>query len=91
MVALGWKNADGTVPPRIAAMFKSAEAGAATTVWALTNDKLDGLGGLYCEDCDVAQAADDSSQRWEHVRAWAVSEEGANRLWKMTEAWVNSI
>jgi NAD(P)-dependent dehydrogenase (short-subunit alcohol dehydrogenase family) len=91
MVALGWKNADGAVPPQVAAMFKSPEAGAATTVWALTSDRLDGLGGLYCEDCDVARAADETSQRWEHVRPWAVSEEGAKRLWEMTEGWVASV
>lgn len=90
MVALGWKTADGGVPPQIAAMFKSPEAGAATTVWALTSDKLDGLGGLYCEDCDVARAADDTSQRWEHVRAWAVSEAGADRLWELTQGWIAS-
>jgi NAD(P)-dependent dehydrogenase (short-subunit alcohol dehydrogenase family) len=90
MVAIGWKNADGTVPERIAAMFKSPAAGAATTVWALTSDRLNGLGGLYCEDCDVAQLADDNSQRWEHVRPWAVSDDGANRLWEMTEGWIAS-
>jgi NAD(P)-dependent dehydrogenase (short-subunit alcohol dehydrogenase family) len=91
MVALGWKNPDGTVPPQIAAMFKTPEAGAATTVWALTSERLDGLGGLYCEDCDIAQAADDKSRRWEHVRPWAVSEDGANRLWTMTEGWIASV
>jgi NAD(P)-dependent dehydrogenase (short-subunit alcohol dehydrogenase family) len=91
MVALGWKNPDGSVPARVAAMFKSPEAGAATTVWALTSPRLDGLGGLYCEDCDVAQAADDNSQRWEHVRPWAVSEDGANRLWDLTEGWLASV
>jgi NAD(P)-dependent dehydrogenase (short-subunit alcohol dehydrogenase family) len=37
--------------------FKSAEAGAATAVWAATSPQLDGLGGLYLEDCDVAPVA----------------------------------
>ena len=36
--------------------FKSPEAGAATAVWAATSPLLDGLGGLYLEDCDVAVA-----------------------------------
>ncbi len=91
MVALGWKNPDGSVPPQIQAMFKSPEAGAATTVWALTSYRLNGLGGLYCEDCDVAQAADGDSPRWAHVRAWAVSDEGADRLWNLTRSWVASV
>jgi NAD(P)-dependent dehydrogenase (short-subunit alcohol dehydrogenase family) len=34
MVALGWKNADGTIPPAVQASFKTPEQGASTTVWA---------------------------------------------------------
>ena len=85
MVALGWKNPDGTMPERVAALFKTPEQGAATTIWALTSPQLDGMGGLYCEDCDVARLADESSERYQHVRPWAVSEEGAERLWTMSE------
>lgn len=85
MVALGWKNADGTLPERVAALFKTPEQGAATTIWALTSDRLDGMGGLYCEDCDVARLADASSQRYQHVRPWACDERKAARLWAMSE------
>lgn len=85
VVALGWKNEDGTVPDRVKAMFKTPEQGASTTVWAATSSKLDGVGGLYCENCDVAQLADENSQRWEHVRTWACDEAGADRLWGMSE------
>lgn len=38
--------------------FKSPEAGAATAVWGATSPMLDGLGGVYLEDCDVAPVAD---------------------------------
>ncbi|MCX6396250.1 MAG: oxidoreductase [Propionibacteriales bacterium] len=38
--------------------FKSPEAGAATAAWGATSPMLDGLGGLYLEDCDVAPVAD---------------------------------
>jgi NAD(P)-dependent dehydrogenase (short-subunit alcohol dehydrogenase family) len=89
MVALGWKNADGTVPPVVAAMFKTPEQGAATTIWAATNPRLEGLGGHYCEDCDVAQLANSNSQRWEHVRPWACDPEGADRLWAMSVAMID--
>ncbi len=85
MVALGWKNADGTVPDRIKAMFKTPEQGASTSVWAATSPKLDGMGGLYCEDADVAQLATDESQRWEHVREWVCDDEKAAKLWTMSE------
>ena len=85
MVALGWKNADGTIPPAIEAMFKTPEQGASTSVWAATAIKLDGSGGLYCENCDIAQLATEDSQRWEHVREWACDEEKAEKLWDMSE------
>ena len=85
MVALGWKNEDGSLSERAMAMLKTPEQGAATTVWALTSPSLDGMGGLYCEDCDVAQLADENSQRYQHVRPWACSEESADRLWAMSE------
>jgi NAD(P)-dependent dehydrogenase (short-subunit alcohol dehydrogenase family) len=88
MVALGWKNPDGSMPERVAQLFKTPEQGAATTVWALTSERLDGMGGLYCEDCDVAQLAGETSERWQHVRPWACSEEGADRLWTMSEAMI---
>ncbi|HYE27450.1 MAG TPA: oxidoreductase [Allosphingosinicella sp.] len=85
MVALGWKNPDGSLSERAMAMLKTPEQGAATTIWALTSPRLDGMGGLYCEDCDVAQLADETSQRYQHVRPWACSEQGAERLWTMSE------
>lgn len=85
MVALGWKNADGSMPPAVKALFKTPEQGASTTVWAATSSALDGLGGVYCEDCDIARMGDDNSQRWEHVRPWACDDAEAGRLWKMSE------
>jgi NAD(P)-dependent dehydrogenase (short-subunit alcohol dehydrogenase family) len=85
MVALGWKNADGTIPPLVQAMFKNPEQGGATAVWAAVSPKLADMGGLYCEDCDVAKLADENSQRWEHVREWVCDEEKADRLWAMSE------
>ena len=88
MVALGWMNPDGTMHERVRDLFKTPEQGAATTVWALTSPSLDGLGGLYCEDCDVAQLAGPDSQRYQHVRPWACSEAGAERLWAMSEAMI---
>lgn len=85
MVALGWKNADGTMPPAVKALFKTPEQGASTSVWAATSSQLDGLGGVYCEDCDIARMADEDSQRWEHVRPWACDDSDAERLWDISE------
>ena len=85
MVALGWKNPDGTVPEAIQAMFKTPEQGASTSVWAATSPRLNGMGGVYCEDCDIAQLATEDSQRWEHAREWICDDEKAERLWEMSE------
>ena len=88
LVALGWKAADGSIPPMVQAMFKSPEGGAATAVWCATSPSLEGRGGVYCEDCDIAPLATDKSQRWEHVRPWACDDEGADRLWALSEAMI---
>ncbi|MGB3624339.1 MAG: oxidoreductase [Henriciella sp.] len=85
MVALGWKNPDGSIPKAVQRMFKTPEQGASTAVWAATSPKLDGRGGEYCEDCDIAQLAGETSQRWEHAREWICDDARADRLWTMSE------
>lgn len=81
MTSLGWLNDKGEV---IDPTFKTAPQGAATTVWAATSPLLDGKGGLYCEDCDVA-ARDDSPQPTESgVRSYAIDPAQAKRLWNLS-------
>ncbi|MCA8905228.1 MAG: oxidoreductase, partial [Hyphomonas sp.] len=84
MVALGWKAADGTIPPAVQAMFKTPEQGASTSVWCATDPRLSDRGGVYCENCDIAPLATEESQRWEHVRAWACDDDRAERLWEIS-------
>ncbi|ABI77567.1 oxidoreductase, short chain dehydrogenase/reductase family [Hyphomonas neptunium ATCC 15444] len=88
MVALGWKSPDGTIPEMIQAMFKTPEQGASTTVWAATAPKLNGKGGVYCEDCDIARAATPDSKRWEHARAWISDDARAEKLWAMSDTFL---
>lgn len=85
MAALGWMNEDGTIPDAIKAMFKTPEQGASTEVWAATSPKLDGKGGVYCEDCDIAPVANEESQFWQHAREWICDDAKAKRLWEMSE------
>ena len=80
-VAMGWVTADGVVNP----VFKTIEQGAATTVWAATSPQLAGLGGLYCEDCDVARAVPEDDKGATGVRPWAVDPAAADRLWALSE------
>ena len=87
MVALGWMNEDGEPTERVAKMFKSPTQGASTSLWAATSPQLDDIGGVYCEDCDVAKRQDDSDKnaRFIGVADWAVDSEEASRLWEETE------
>jgi NAD(P)-dependent dehydrogenase (short-subunit alcohol dehydrogenase family) len=81
MVALGWIDESGK---EIGQGFKTPEQGAATSVWAATSPQLDGLGGVYCEDCDVAV---DSAGRFRvGVAAWATDPAEAARLWALSVA-----
>ena len=82
MIASGWMDADGNVDER----FKTPPQGAATSTWAATSPRLDGEGGVYCEDCDIANPTDPDSPmaRYSGVNAHAVDPEGASRLWAMS-------
>ena len=63
--------------------MKSPEQGAATQVWAATSPALDGLGGVYLQDCDIAVPAPDDGERT-GVKDWAVDAEQAARLWELS-------
>jgi hypothetical protein len=43
------------------------------------------MGGVYCEDCDVAQAVPADAQTWSGVRPWAIDPDTADRLWALSE------
>lgn len=85
MIALGWLDESGEMPPQVRAMFKTPEQGGATATWAATNTRLSGLGGVYCEDCDIAKLGDETSPRWAHVQPHAVNEDSADRLWEFSQ------
>jgi NAD(P)-dependent dehydrogenase (short-subunit alcohol dehydrogenase family) len=79
MIASGWMTEDGTVSDR----FKTPEQGAATATWAATSTMLDGMGGVYCEDCDIAEptVAGSPDARIAGVNAHAIDQVDAARLW----------
>ncbi|OCT16687.1 oxidoreductase [Paenibacillus pectinilyticus] len=65
--------------------FKTIKQGAATSVWCATSDALAGMGGVYCEDCDIAEAVPADSGKGYGVRPWAIEPEDAQRLWELSE------
>lgn len=70
-------------PPGQELVFKSVEQGAATTVWAATAPELAGKGGIYLEDCQVAQPAKPGSNGG--VEAYALNAAAAEQLWALSE------
>ena len=77
---------------RKAAGFKSATQGASTTLWCATNPKLNGIGGVYCENCDVATRQEDGPMaRYIGVADWAVDTDEASKLWDLTEHTLESL
>jgi NAD(P)-dependent dehydrogenase (short-subunit alcohol dehydrogenase family) len=67
--------------------LKPVEAGAATTVYAAAAPELEGRGGLYLEDCGVAEV-DDAEDATGGVRSYAVDPDAAKRLWSISEEMV---
>jgi len=88
MIALGWMDEDGSPSEMAKNFFKTTSQGASTSVWCATSANLDDIGGVFCEDCDVAKRkneVDESLQRYFGVADWAVDTDEASRLWEVTE------
>ena len=87
MVALGWMDEDGSPSEMAKNFFKTTSQGASTTLWCATSPSLNGIGGVFCEDCDIAKRkndVDESLQRYFGVADWAVDTEEASKLWDVT-------
>lgn len=70
-------------PRNIGDLYKTVQQGGATTVWAAVGGQLDGLGGVYCEDCNVAAIVPDGSSAPFGVRPWALDKDAAEQLWTL--------
>jgi NAD(P)-dependent dehydrogenase (short-subunit alcohol dehydrogenase family) len=81
MVEAGWVDEHGTL---VATHFKTPEQGAATQVWAATSPQLAGLGGVFCQDCDIAPMTDHVDMDTGGVMAHAVDPGEAERLWALS-------
>lgn len=79
--AMGWIDEHGKVDER----FKTPSQGAATSVWCAANVQLDGKGGVYCEDCDIAELVPPDHKPFNGVRPWAVDPVLADKLWTLSE------
>jgi NAD(P)-dependent dehydrogenase (short-subunit alcohol dehydrogenase family) len=65
------------------AQFKTIPQGAATTCWVATAAELEGRGGLYAEDCHIAEVDDASPTGG--VRSYAIDPATSDELWTLSE------
>lgn len=89
---MGFLDENGNLRPEVLASLKTIPQGAATTVWAATSPLLSNLGGVYCEDGDVAEllSTDPAVQtnaklHQSGVMQYSLDENSANHLWTLTE------
>jgi NAD(P)-dependent dehydrogenase (short-subunit alcohol dehydrogenase family) len=83
--ATGFIDDDGCPVIDPSRNMKTVEQGAATSVWCATSSQLDGKGGVYCENCDIAVAVPAVSEERFGVKPWAIDPELADRLWSLSE------
>lgn len=83
---MGFYDAEGKLVPEVAASLKTIPQGAATTVWCATSPLLNGIGGVYCEDADIAALADDNAgSATGGVQRYSLQTDSAQKLWQWSE------
>lgn len=81
---MGFVDANGNMLPEVAASLKTIPQGAATTVWCATSPLLNNIGGVYCEDADIATLCTDIASQ-KGVDPYSLDEYSAKELWSLTE------
>jgi len=81
---LGYVDSEGNLLPEVKASLKTIPQGAATTVWCATSPLLNDMGGVYCENVDVALLSSDISIIG-GIKAYSLDENNTKRLWELSE------
>lgn len=97
-VALGAIDANGNPNPEMESaqkkIQKTTAQGAATAVWCATSPQLQNMGGVYCEDVEIAEFNPDfyNSGEWRNnmfelkgPAPFALDPEAAQKLWTISE------
>lgn len=89
---MGFVNENGELRPEVLAGLKTIPQGAATTVWAATSPLLDSIGGVYCEDGDIAvlipsdpAIPSPAKLHQNGVQQYSLDQQSAARLWELTQ------
>ncbi|WP_316818324.1 SDR family NAD(P)-dependent oxidoreductase [Pedobacter nyackensis] len=86
---MGFLDEHGNMRPEILASLKTIPQGAATTVWCATSRLLNNIGGVYCEDGDIAELdlgnfGTDNGLGTRGVQAYSLDESNAKKLWDLS-------
>jgi len=72
-------------PRNVGDLYKTVQQGGATTAWAAASPDLNGKGGVYLENCNIAVIVPNGSSAPFGVRPWALDEQSAGRLWEVCQ------
>lgn len=89
---MGTYDADGVIKQEVAKNLKTIPQGAATTIWCAVSPLLRNIGGVYCENGDIAELdlgniAHRYDEPWtlRGVLPYSLDEGTAKRLWNLSE------
>ncbi|MCE7070637.1 SDR family NAD(P)-dependent oxidoreductase [Dyadobacter sp. CY327] len=77
---MGFMDSAGNLLPEVLAALKTIPQGAATTVWCATSPMLKNMGGVYCEDADIARLSPKEDTGQSGVQAYSLDMESARKL-----------
>jgi NAD(P)-dependent dehydrogenase (short-subunit alcohol dehydrogenase family) len=80
---MGFCDDAGNILPDVLASLKTIPQGAATSVWCATSPLLHDIGGVYCEDADIAKLTDTPGAGG--VMRYSLDEPSARQLWSLSE------
>lgn len=83
-IKMGFFNEKGDMFPEVTASLKTIPQGASTTIWCATSPLLNNIGGVYCEDNDIAELYL-GQEFLAGVKPYSLDENNAKRLWKLSE------
>lgn len=89
---MGTYDADGVIKQEVARKLKTIPQGAATTIWCAVSPALNTIGGVYCEDSDIAELdLGNIEHRYDEpwtlrgVQPYSLDESNAKKLWTLSE------
>lgn len=89
---LGTHDENGNIKPEVKARLKTIPQGAATTIWCAVSPQLNEIGGVYCENCDIAEIDEgqiehrfDEPATIRGVQPYSIDKNNAERLWTLSE------